>query len=199
MVEVKKSWLDKLLAKAGFAKAEEATFGMELSTAAGGSIEIEREEGEPQVGDAASPDGEHAMPDGTTIVIAEGVITEIRPAGEEGEGEEEAEDAENVDEEKADERDEKIAALESEVETLKGQLKDAEERAVKAEANAKSKDELAILNAVKMAGGREWLAKNCSTYKVSGRKVSGVKAKEVAEEVAESDMRKRINELKNKK
>jgi hypothetical protein len=50
-----------------------------------------------------------------------------------------------------------------------------------------------------MAGGREWLAKNCSTYKVSGRKVSGVKAKEVAEEVAESDMRKRINELKNKK
>lgn len=193
-VEVKQSWLERLLAKAGFAKMEEAVFGMELSTADGSTIEIEREEGEPQVGDAASPDGEHVMPDGSTIVVAEGVITEIKPAteeegeGEEGEGEEK------------DEATERISALEAEVAQLKDALAKAEGERDEAKAKAKSKEELAILNAVKMAGGREWLAKNCSTYKVTVRKVDDTKAKQAVEQTEEeSEMRKKINELKNKK
>jgi ATP-dependent Clp protease protease subunit len=192
-VEVKQSWLERLLAKAGFAKMEEAVFGMELSTADGGTIEVEREEGEPQVGDAASPDGEHVMPDGRTIVVAEGVITEIKPAEEETP--EESEEGEEKDEAQ-----ERISALEAEVAQLKESLAKAEGERDEALAKAKSKDELAILNAVKMAGGREWLAKNCSTYKVTVRKVDDTKAKEaVAKDEEESDMRKKINELKNKK
>ena len=188
-VEVKQSWLERLLAKAGFAKMEEAVFGMELSTAAGGTIEVEREEGEPQVGDAASPDGEHVMPDGSTIVVADGVITEIKPSTEE-ETEEEGEEK--------DEAAERISALEAEIASLKDSLAKAESERDEAKAQAKTKDELAILNAVKMAGGREWLAKNCSTYKVQGRKVTGAKAKEVVEQSEESEMRKKINELRKK-
>lgn len=188
-VEVKQNWLERLLAKAGFAKMEDAVFGMELSTVDGGVIEVEREEGEPQVGDAASPDGEWVMPDGSTIIIAEGVITEIKPATEE--------DTEEEGEER-DEAAERISALEAEVASLKDALAKAEGERDEAKAKAKSKEELAILNAVKMAGGREWLAKNCSTYKVTVRKVDGTKAKEVVEQAEESDMRKRINELKNK-
>ena len=188
-VEVKQSWLERLLAKAGFAKMEEAIFGMELSTAAGGTIEVEREEGEPQVGDAASPDGEHVMPDGSTIVVADGVITEIKPSTEE-ETEEEGEEK--------DEAAERISALEAEIASLKDSLAKAESERDEAKAQAKTKDELAILNAVKMAGGREWLAKNCSTYKVQGRKVTGAKAKEVVEQSEESEMRKKINELRKK-
>ena len=47
----------------------------------GTEITIMKEEGEaPAVGDQATPDGEFLMPDGSTIVIAEGQITEIRPA-----------------------------------------------------------------------------------------------------------------------
>lgn len=184
-VEVKKNWLERLLAKAGFAKMEDAVFGMELSTAAGGTIEVEREEGEPQVGDAASPDGEHVMPDGSTIIVSEGVITEIKPTTEEN-GEEK------------DEAQERISALETEIETLKASLAKAEGERDEARALAKSKEELAILNAVKMAGGKDWLAKNCSTYKVQGRKVTGVKATEVVEQGEESEMRKKINELKKK-
>lgn len=191
-VEVKQSWLERLLAKAGFAKMEEAVFAMELSTADGGTIEVEREEGEPQIGDAASPDGEHVMPDGSTIVVSEGVITEIKPAAEEeGEGEEG---------EEKDEATERISALEAEVAQLKDALAKAEGERDEAKAKAKSKDELAILNAVKMAGGREWLAKNCSTYKVTVRKVNDTKAKQAMEQTEEeSEMRKKINELKNKK
>lgn len=188
-VEVKQSWLERLLAKAGFAKMEEAIFGMELSTAAGGTIEVEREEGEPQVGDAASPDGEHVMPDGSTIVVADGVITEIKPATEE----EAAEEGEEKDEAA-----ERISALEAEIASLKDSLAKAESERDEARSQAKTKDDLAILNAVKMAGGREWLAKNCSTYKVQGRKVTGAKAKEVVEQAEESEMRKKINELRKK-
>ena len=47
----------------------------------GTEITIMKEEGEaPAVGDEATPDGEYLMPDGSTIVIAEGLIAEIKPA-----------------------------------------------------------------------------------------------------------------------
>ena len=78
-VEVKASIWKKLLAKCGIEKAEDLESdevkGMDLSTADGGTLTVEREEGDPQVGDKASPDGEHEMPDGSTIVVKDGVIT----------------------------------------------------------------------------------------------------------------------------
>lgn len=52
-----------MLAKAGYAKIEDVpVVDMELSTADGETLTVEREEGEPQVGDVASPDGEFVMP-----------------------------------------------------------------------------------------------------------------------------------------
>ena len=142
-VTVGKGWLDRILAKAGYAKMEDVpeVVNMELSTADGATLTIEREEGDPQVGDAASPDGEHVMPDGSTIVVADGVITEIRPAEEEEEGDED--------------KDARIADLERQLE--------------EARAQAKSANDLKILNAVKMVGGEKFLAKHCSSYKVQGR------------------------------
>ena len=77
-VEVKASLLDRALAKLGLRSIEELAKGMDLSTADGETLTIEREEGEPQVGDVASPNGEFVMPDGKTIVVVDGVITEIR-------------------------------------------------------------------------------------------------------------------------
>lgn len=56
---------------------------LDLSTADGSTLTVEREDGEPQVGDTASPDGEHLMPDGSTIVVEGGVIAEIRDPEEE--------------------------------------------------------------------------------------------------------------------
>ncbi|WP_321479767.1 ATP-dependent Clp protease proteolytic subunit [uncultured Bacteroides sp.] len=141
-VTVKQGWLDRVLAKAGYAKMEDVpeVVDMELSTADGDTLTIEREEGEPQVGDVASPDGEFVMPDGSTIVVADGAITEIRPA---------------EDEETDDEKDARIAQLEQELEAARAQ--------------AKSANDLKILNAVKMAGGDKFLAQHCSSYKVEGR------------------------------
>ena len=123
-------------------------------------------------------------------MIAEGAISEIKPA-------EEAEE-EGGEGEERDEAQERISALEAEVASLRNSLAKAEKERDEAKAKAKSKDELAILNAVKMAGGREWLAKNCSTYKVTVRKVDDTKAKQATEEPEESEMRKKINELRKK-
>lgn len=134
----------------GVIKSDE-TQGMELTTAGGDTLTVEREEGEPAVGDTASPDGEHVMPDGRTIVVTDGAITEIRDA--EG-GEEENEDVEALQN--------RIAELEAEVKELK--------------ANGKSAEETRILAAVKAAGGEAWLSKARSSYKVDAApkaKVSG--------------------------
>lgn len=142
-VEVSQSLFAKMLAKLGYAKIEDAEaalkkVALDLSTADGSTLTVEREEGDPQVGDSASPDGEHLMPDGSTIVVDGGVITEIRdPEGENGN---EALDAANA----------RIAELEAEVTSLRAQ--------------AKSKDDLVILNKVKTMGGLEGLKKIASSY-----------------------------------
>lgn len=181
-VEVKQSLLDKLLGKLGYSKIEDVALGMDLSTADGGTLTVERDEGEPQVGDAASPDGEHVMPDGSTIIVTDGKITEIKPASSgEGDG--------NGD---GDEKDMKIAELEQKVADLEAENAELKEQLDESKAKAKTTDELAILNAVKIAGGDKWLAKNCSSYKVRGRSVSGANARK--DTVDESPMQKEIRE-----
>ena len=120
---------------------------LDLSTADGSTLTVEREEGEPQVGDTASPDGEHLMTDGSTIVVEGGVIAEIRDPEEENNNDEL--DAANA----------RIAELEAELTSLRTQ--------------AKSQDELVILNKVKTMGGLEGLKKIASSYVPDARGFQG--------------------------
>ena len=136
-VTVKQSIIDRLLAKCGYQKIEDIlVVSMELTDAEGNTLTVEREEGEPQVGDAASPDGEHVMPDGKTIIVTDGVITEIKDP-EEANGDEE-------------------------IEALKARIEELEEENAALKTNARTVEDNKILNAVKMAGGENWLAKHCS-------------------------------------
>lgn len=122
-------------------EAEEAPVGFVLTAQDGTEINIDKPEGEdPAVGDAATPDGEFLMPDGTTIVIADGVITEIRDAEVESETESETEEAP---EESA--KDAEIAALQARIAEL--------------EAAQMSDDQKDILAKVDKAGGKAWLDK----------------------------------------
>ena len=112
---------------------------MTITTVTGTELVVEREEGEPQVGDAASPDGEHVLEDGRTIVVEGGVITDIKSAEEEVIEEE-------VEEAKADDTQalkDEIASLKAEIETLKS--------------NAKSDEDAQVLAKVQEAGGIEKL------------------------------------------
>lgn len=190
--EVRVSLLDKILAKLGMkdldeveatidevdaeCKADEAeAVAMELNTEEGGTLTVERENGAPQVGDKAQPDGEHKMPDGRVIVVVDGVIEEIREPEKEEEEEPEEDETE---------------ALRQEVERLKEELEESRKQ-------AKTKDELRILNAVRMAGGEKVLKQFASGYVPDARVNDGKGAKAKADERGEySPMRAEIDARK---
>lgn len=184
-IKVKASLMDRALAKLGLKNIEELAKGMDLSTSDGQTLTVEREEGEPQVGDNASPDGEFLMPDGKTIVVKDGVITDIKTDSNGSEG----------NEDEVEELKKQVAELEEKVEELESELEESK-------AQAKTKDELRILNAVKIAGGEKALAKISSSYKPAGRKQSGANATEKAEGIspmrAEIEARRKGEFKKNK-
>lgn len=204
-VEVKASVLDKILAKLGLKSIEdfkdEELKGMDLNTADGNTIRVEREDGEPQVGDVASPDGEWLMPDGTTIVVQEGVIAEIRPKQEDAPEDEEARDEEKGDPdttEELDERDEeeqrlrdRIAELEKENEELRQRLEDSEK-------NAKTEDDVRILDIIQKAGGEKALAMIKNNHKPEGRQPEGKQVEKRAASITSADIIAAY-EKKNKK
>ena len=140
--ETKKSAIAQAFAALGKALGlgETKVVAYDLNTADGGTITIEKEEGEdPAVGDKASPDGEHKMPDGKTIVIEEGVITEIREADDDGTGDDNDDPDDDETAQALADANARIAELEAELATAK--------------AAAKTPDEMRILNLVAVAGG----------------------------------------------
>lgn len=183
-VEVKASLIDRALAKLGIKNLDELAKGMDLSTSDGQMLTVEREEGEPQVGDKATPDGEFMMPDGKTIVVADGVITDIKTDAQGSEGKD------------GDENTDRIKELEKENEDLKKQIEELTQAKKDAEAKAKTTDELRILNAVKMAGGEKALSQITSNYKPQQRKPEGKNAQAKADE-HKSAMRAEIEARRN--
>ena len=173
---------------------------MDLNTADGNTIRVEREDGEPQVGDVASPDGEWLMPDGTTIVVQEGVIAEIRPK-EDAPEDEEARDEEKGDPDtttELDDRDEeeqrlrdRIAELEKENEELRQRLEDSEK-------NAKTEDDVRILDIIQKAGGEKALAMIKNSHKPEGRQPEGKQVEKRAASITSADIIAAY-EKKNKK
>jgi ATP-dependent Clp protease protease subunit len=193
------SYTMKLQALKEFAKKigfKMEPIAMTLNTEDGSTIEIEREEGEPSVGDAVlsdTPDGEYKMADGTTIVIADGVITEIRPAEEQVEEEEATK--EQVEEALA-KAGERIDALTAENESLKSQVADLTLQLSASKANEKTAEEKEALQLVANAGGIKWLKSLKSNHKPAEREVKTAK-KEISS-ISERLAAKK-EELKNKK
>lgn len=133
---------------------------MVLETADGKQLELEKESGEPVVGDVVlSGDGEYLMPDGATIVVESGVISEIRPSEEVNDDERGEENEEDAD------IDEQLSEKDAEIDRLRQELEDAK-------ANAKSTEDKQILNMVAVAGGIEWLKNVKSTGKVDKREAA---------------------------
>lgn len=182
-------------------------YGMSLETANGGTLELKKDEGDVMIGDEVdSPDGEYLMPDGSTIVVEDGKVKEVKPKEEEetetetveetetvkdeqpetteeaGETAENEEVEETIDEEAA--KDAKIKELEDALAERDAKIKELEAQLEEATTNAKSDDEREILNAVNAAGGREWLAHVAkSNEQVS---VKGFEQKQVINKGAES-------------
>lgn len=173
--------VDKMSIKEKIFMALAKVFGMTLETADGKTLELEKESGEPVVGDkVTSEDGEYLMPDGSTIVVEESVITEIRPAEEVVEVETEVERGEEVEESETElKENEQLSEKDAEIDRLKAEIaeKDAEidrlkEELEKAQTNAKSTEDKQILNMVAVGGGIEWLKSVKSTGKVDKREAA---------------------------
>lgn len=153
-VTVEKSTFKRLLAKAGLKRLSDLTMRAQVVTAADGTeFTVEREDGDPQVGDAASPDGTYILDDGTEVVVEDGVITSITPADDDTA----AKAADEMDEE---EMIEKIEELEDENEELTEENEELKEEleALKGKgARVLSSNEKVILAKVNKAGGLDWL------------------------------------------
>lgn len=183
---------DSALAKAYIAMGKalgviDAPKALTLTDVTGVEIEIDREEGEPQVGDTTNAaDGEYVLEDGRTLVVKDGAIVEIKTPEEEAPEEEETPDAEEKDE-----KDEKIATLEAEVEELKKKLEEAN-------ANAKSENDKALLEAVAKAGGMDAIkAVAVGNFVAPARSAQKTPVSTTAEHLEEK--RKAIIEKRNKK
>jgi ATP-dependent Clp protease protease subunit len=181
-----KSVLRKALAALAVALGLEAPqpVNYELNTESGDTIAIDKPDGEdPAVGDSASPDGEHKMPDGKTIVIEDGKITEIRDAEDDGDGGGDDGDGSDPDSDALATANARIAELETE-------LADARK-------NAKTTDEKRILNLVAIAGGEAWLVKAKSDYKPAARQNAATATGESKKNAAkpQSRVQQRIAEL----
>lgn len=155
---------------------EDKAQALVLTTNEGTELTVERNDGEDiEVGDKASPDGEHTLDDGTVVVVADGVITEIRSVEDMPEDTDEGKCGD--DEKKA--LEERIAALEAENAELK--------------AAQKSDEEQRILSRVQKAGGMAWLDKvSKSSYTPSKRVVVSASAEKV------SATKARLEELRKK-
>lgn len=143
-VKVQSSLLDRLLRKCGYAKIEDVpAVALTLTTSTGEELTVEREEGDIQVGDPASPDGEHVLEDGRTVVVQDGVITEIREPSS----------------------DEDVEALKAQVEELKAENAELKK-------NAKTEDEISVLAEVEKAGGIDKLKRAAASKYVPAGRVS---------------------------
>lgn len=143
--------------------------GMVITTSTGDELTVEREEGEIQVGDPASPDGEYVLEDGRTVVVTDDVIAEIK---EPSSSEEETQALQD-----------RIAELEAENASLK--------------ANAKSETDTRIIAAVTKIGGENWLRKVTGSYVPAGRSATP-QAKKHEENQPVSKIEKRLAEAREK-
>lgn len=189
-VEVGQNWLDRLIAKAGFKSADDVKFNDLSFTAANGeSFSVEREEGNYAVGDNASPDGSFVMEDGSTVVITDGVISDViapaavlkNPATDEEISEEEAQALLNdyyskiqqleedicEREKKKDEADAKLETANNDINALNEKVSALDATVADLSAKVVTDEQTAILDFVANAGGMEWL-NNMKTMQSNG-------------------------------
>lgn len=165
----------KLLSLAGIAKIEDVkAIDQKITAADGTELTVEREDGDPQVGDKAYPNGTYVLEDGTTIVVTDEIIESITPAGE---GED---DGEGEDQKKKKCLEDQVEQLTAKVDELTTQVNEltASNEALKSEnetlkAESKTDEEKEILDTVAKAGGKKWLdnlGSMSSTFNALNRK-----------------------------
>lgn len=162
-------------------------YNMTLTTENGETLQVDKENGTPEVGDLASPNGTFIMPDGYVITVEDGTITNINtPQDTEISTEIEEAVIETVEEMQS-----IIQELKDELATSKEKLASTEQLLQQAK-SAKVED-TKVLNAVRMAGGADVVfAKFGSVWKPQARQAT-------AGNQVSNALRDRINAMKSMK
>lgn len=182
-ITIENKLVKRLLALAGVAKIEDVQIPLDqkITAADGTEFTVEREDGDPQVGDKAYPNGTYTLDDGTVIVVEDEVISSITPADNDGGDNDNDDKADDVAalQAKVDELTATNEALKAENESLKSENETLKEdnESLKAEKedltkSQKTDEETAILDVVARAGGKVWLDTICkmqSTYHTGNR------------------------------
>lgn len=184
--EMKKNKLKAALE--AFCAAFASTSAMTFTTKDGMELEVEREEGEIEVGDPATPDGEFILEDGRTVIVKDGVIVDIKEAEPE-EPEEETPETEAVEEETPEEPAEDVEELKKQIEELKKENEDLKKQ-------LEEKEE--VVAAVNALGGKKFLAQQTSAQLAVARKAVA-KQKVEEENPFASIVAAKREALKNKK
>lgn len=178
-----------------------------ITSATGESFTVEREEGDPQIGDIAYPDGTFTMEDGTVIVIADGVITEINKP-DDGSGDSGDTTPTEEDQLKAqiddlqtqlDELKSQVSDKDTQLADVQAKLNEANEQIEALKGSQKTDDEAAIIEVVNKAGGKKWLDQVCgmkSTFTPKNRQFVAHKDRDGGEPGNETKTQRRIRETK---
>jgi ATP-dependent Clp protease protease subunit len=147
-----------------------STSALTFTTKDGQELELEKEEGDIEVGDAAEPDGEFVLEDGRIITVKDGVVVDIKQAEEEQPEEEEAPETEAVEEPKEEE------APAEDVEELKKQIEELKKE--NEELKKQLEEQKEVIAAVDALGGKNFLAKQSSKQLTIARKATEKKKAE---------------------
>ena len=126
-----------------------------ITSSSGDGFTVEREDGDPQVGDIAYPDGDYVMDDGSHVIVQDGVITDITRVDDSEPSEPGDEDVDLT----PDQQQAVIDNLQAQIDDFKKQIASKDDEISVLKGNQTTDEQREILTLIAKAGGKKWLDK----------------------------------------
>lgn len=126
-----------------------------ITSSSGDGFTVEREDGDPQVGDIAYPDGDYVMDDGSHVIVQDGVITDITRVDDSEPSEPGDEDGDLT----PDQQQAVIDNLQAQIDDFKKQIASKDDEISALKGNQTTDEQREILTLIAKAGGKKWLDK----------------------------------------
>lgn len=126
-----------------------------ITSSSGDGFTVEREDGDPQVGDIAYPDGDYVMDDGSHVIVQDGVITDITRV-DDSESSEPGDEGGDL---TPDQQQAVIDNLQAQIDDFKKQIASKDDEISALKGNQTTDEQREILTLIAKAGGKKWLDK----------------------------------------
>lgn len=126
-----------------------------ITSSSGDGFTVEREDGDPQVGDIAYPDGDYVMDDGSHVIVQDGVITDITRVDDS----EPLEPGDEGGDLTPDQQQAVIDNLQAQIDDFKKQIASKDDEISALKGNQTTDEQREILTLIAKVGGKKWLDK----------------------------------------